>query len=146
MIASHLLSKYRGSFSACLINLHDASPSWLRFLECYLSRQYHVRKPVNLLSNFLILMHALNLFIFRPPNSFLDCIHPSVFLQNVCISWMQLTTKAAEETSILSSPHAYLPSHSRLHSKHTKDREIVLNYNNNNSFHNEFVTILKLKA
>lgn len=100
-------------------------------------------------------MHALNLLNFQPPNSFLDCLHPSVFLQSVITPGSPgaqldlldaITHQGRRGTSVSSSPQAYLPSRSPLHSTHTKDREIVLNNNNKKRFHKEFVTILKLKA
>lgn len=97
MTASHLLiSKwFRGVSSPFLQNLHYASSNRLRYLECVLSRQYPVRKPVNLFSLVLLKpLHALSKHLkLLPPKSTLACLYVVLMspsrVQSLSNSWLQ---------------------------------------------------------
>lgn len=84
MVASHLLSKCSGILSPYSQNLHDASATRLRFLECFFSWQRPVKKTVNLigLTSFRP-MHALDPLKFQSPDSYLICLCPFVSFQSL---------------------------------------------------------------
>lgn len=80
-MSQQLLRKYRVGFSLRLRSLRDSSSTRLRYLECFLSRYYTVRKPVNIFSKVLLRpVCAQNLLKFQTPKRFSVYICPSVSL------------------------------------------------------------------
>lgn len=86
MSSSHLLSKCWGVSSLCLQNLHYASYTRLRSIECFRSRKFPVRKSTETCAGSPVFEEFFGpslSFFFSPESASSGCNHSWVFLKEI---------------------------------------------------------------